>query len=134
MTGTRPATPLIAIFNSSSEVVARICEVLEREGLRTVTGTIPDIQSGALDFVAFLGEHDPDVIIVDLPRPYERNLNFVRLLWAADRSRRRRWIITTVQKDALERLLTPWKWSDPIIGQPFGPEDVLRAVRALLRG
>ncbi|MGH7267204.1 MAG: hypothetical protein ACREMB_20485 [Candidatus Rokuibacteriota bacterium] len=122
------AAPVAAVFNGDDAVVAMLCAALEREGYRPVAGKLADVQSGDLDFVAFLAEHDPDVLVVDIPRPYERHLNVVRLLRAADRRPGRAWVITTIQKDALEHLMAPLKWGDPIIGQPFGPEDVLRAV------
>jgi DNA-binding response OmpR family regulator len=133
MSTVRASAPLVAIFNSASDVVERLCHTFERGGFRTIAGRLADIQSGDLDFVAFLEAHDPDVLVVDLPRPYQRNLNIVRLLRAADQNSRRLWIVTTVQKAPLELLMTPLKWTGPIIGQPFGPDDVLAAVREMLR-
>jgi DNA-binding NarL/FixJ family response regulator len=128
----RPAPPLIAVFNAADDVVQMLRQALEAEGYRTVAGRLADIQSGELDFVAFLAESNPDVVVIDVPRPYERNLNVVRLLRAADPDPRRAWIITTVHKVALERLTAPLKWEGHIIGQPFGPREVVEAVRTAL--
>jgi DNA-binding NarL/FixJ family response regulator len=125
-------TPLVAVFNAADDVVRMLRQALEAEGYRTVTGRLADIQSGELDFVAFLAETNPDVLVIDVPRPYERNLNVVRLLRAADRDPRRAWVITTVHKMALERLTAPLKWEGHIIGQPFGAHHVVEAVRAAL--
>jgi DNA-binding response OmpR family regulator len=123
------ARPVAAVFNGDDTVVAMLCAALEEEGYRPVAGKLADVQRGDLDFVAFLAEHDPEVLVVDIPRPHERHLNFVRLLRAADPRPGRVWVITTVEKEPLEHLMTPLKWGDPIIGQPFGAAEVLQAVR-----
>lgn len=123
------AGPAAAVFNGDDAVVAMLCAALEREGYRPVAGKLADVQSGALDFVAFLAEHDPQVLVVDIPRPHERQLNVVRLLRAADPRPDRVWVITTVEKGPLQHLMTSLKWGDPIVGQPFGEAEVLQAVR-----
>jgi DNA-binding NarL/FixJ family response regulator len=127
-----PATPLVAVFNAADDVVRMLRQALEAEGYRTVAGRLADIQSGELDFVAFLAEANPDVLVIDVPRPYERNLNVVRLLCAADPDPRRGWVVTTVHKAALEQLTAALKWECHIIGQPFGPREVVEAVRLAL--
>jgi DNA-binding NarL/FixJ family response regulator len=128
----RPAPPLVAVFNAADDVVRMLRQALEAEGYRTVAGCLADIQSGDFDFVAFLAEANPDVLVIDIPRPYERNLNVVRLLRAADRDPRRAWVVTTVHKPALEQLTAPLKWEGHMIGQPFGPREVVEAVRTAL--
>jgi DNA-binding response OmpR family regulator len=126
------APPLIAVFNAADDVVQMLRHALEAEGYRTAASRLADIQSGEFDFVAFLAEANPDVLVIDVPRPYERNLNVVRLLRAADRDPRRVWVVTTVNKVALEKLTASLKWEGPIIGQPFGPREVAAAVRTAL--
>jgi len=64
----------VAIFNSHTEFMDSLREALDREGLPTVTALLAEIQSGALDLVAFLETHDPQVIVYDLPRPFEKHL------------------------------------------------------------
>jgi hypothetical protein len=41
----------------------------------------------------FLEAHDPRVIVYDLPRPFERHWNFLRLLRQADALRKRTWAV-----------------------------------------
>lgn len=56
-----PAQPLVAIFDSADDVVEMLTRLLEEHGFQTVIGRIEEIQSGVLDLVAFLEEHDPQV-------------------------------------------------------------------------
>jgi CheY-like chemotaxis protein len=77
MPGPTTGTP-VAIFNSRAEFIYALREALEGEGLTTVTALLADIQDGTLDLVAFLETHNPQVIVYDLPRPFERHWNFLR--------------------------------------------------------
>ena len=76
----RRTSPLVAIFNSRDEVIAAIRSALENDGFATVTARLAEIQDGTLDLVAFIKVHGPDVIVYDLPRPYENHWNFLRLM------------------------------------------------------
>ena len=92
----------VAIFNSRAEFLDALCEALNREGSPTVTALLAEIQDGTLDLVAFLEAHDPRVIVYDLPRPFERHWNFLRLLKQTDVLRKRTWVLTTTDKKALD--------------------------------
>src|SRR5256886_9405962 len=94
---------LVAIFNSRTEFIDALREALDREGLPTATALLAEIQDGTLDLVAFLETHDPRVIVYDLPRPFERDWNFLRLLkLQTDVVKKRTWILTTTDKKALD--------------------------------
>jgi hypothetical protein len=95
----RPTTRTpVAIFNSRAEFVDALREALDREGLETATALLAEIQDGTLDLIAFLEVHNPSVIVYDLPRPFERHWNFLRLLKQTDAQRKRTWILTTTDK------------------------------------
>ena len=59
-------------------------------------------QNGTLDLLAFVHLHKPDLIVYDLPRPYESHWNFLRLLKETDSLRAATWVLTTTDKNALE--------------------------------
>src|SRR3989442_2486282 len=93
---------LVAIFNSRAEFIDALREALDREGLPTATALLAEIQDGTLDLVAFLEAHDPKGIVYDLPRPFEKHWNFLRLLKQTDGLRKKTWILTTTDKEALD--------------------------------
>jgi len=131
----RPTTRTpVAIFNSHVEFVDTLREALDREGLPTATALLAEIQDGTLDLVAFLEVHDPRVIVYDLPRPFERHWNFLRLLRQTDALQKRTWILTTNDKKALDAAVGASDVIEVILGGPYGVADVVDAVHHALRG
>jgi DNA-binding NarL/FixJ family response regulator len=128
----RFSRPLIAIFNSRDEVIAAIRSALEAEGFATVTAHLAEIQSGTLDLVAFAKVHDPDVIVYDLPRPYESHWNFLRLMRETSSLKDRAWVVTTTDKNALLAAVPATSVVEIIVGQPFGASEVVDAVHVAL--
>ena len=124
----------VAIFNSHGEFIDALREALDREGLPTVTALLPEIQSGALDLVAFLETHDPQVIVYDLPRPFEKHWNFLRLLRQTAGLKKRTWILTTIDKAALDAAVGASGVIEVVLGEPYGVADVVDAVHHALRG
>jgi CheY-like chemotaxis protein len=127
-----PFHPLVAIFNSREEVIESVRSALESEGFSTVAARLAEIQSGTLDLVAFVETHDPDVIVYDLPRPYENHWNFLRLLKETSSLKDRAWIVTTTDKEALVAAVGAVSVVEIIVGQPYGASDVVDAVHVAL--
>lgn len=124
--------PLVAIFNSAEEVLERLRGPLEEGGYRTVVGRLADVYSGALDLVAFVEEYDPQVLLIDVPRPYERHLNLLRLLRHVGPLRRCVWVLRTLHKEALEVLVGSADDLGVIADSPGGPDEIVGAVRQAL--
>jgi DNA-binding NarL/FixJ family response regulator len=122
----------VAIFNSHAEFIRALCEALDREGLATATALLADIQDGTLDLVAFLEAHNPRVIVYDLPRPYERHWNFLRLLKQTHGLRKKAWILTTTDKKALDAAVGASGVIEIVFGEPYGVGEVVEAVRYAL--
>ena len=105
---------------------------LEAEGFVTVTAHLAEIQSGTLDLVAFAQVHDPDVIVYDLPRPYENHWNFLRLMKETNSLKNRAWVVTTTDTKALLAAVGAASVVEIIVGQPYGASDVVDAVHVAL--
>ena len=113
-------------------MMGAVRSALQDEGFATVTARVAEIQSGTLDLVAFADEHDPDVIVYDLPRPYESHWNFLRLMKETDSLKDRAWVVTTTDKQALLAAVGAASVVEIIVGQPFGASDVVDAVHVAL--
>lgn len=124
--------PRVAIFNSRSDFIGALRDALEADGFATVAAHLADIQSGALDLVAFIDRHDPQLIVYDLPRPYESHWNFLRLLKETDSLKGKTWVLTTTDKTALEAAVGASGVVEIIFGEPYGVADVVDAVRLAL--
>jgi DNA-binding NarL/FixJ family response regulator len=123
---------MVALLNSSEDVIARLREALDEGGFRTVAAHVADVQMGVLDIIAWMSETPADVILVDLPRPDGQALNFLRLLQHVDVLQRCGWILTTTHKDALETMLTAADGHPVVVGQPDIAGQVADAARRVM--
>jgi CheY-like chemotaxis protein len=126
-----PDSSIIAVFNSSSDTVDLLRTALEAHGLHTVPGHIADLKKGELDFVAFLEDHRPAVIVYDISPPYDTNWNFLKLVRSSQPAQACRFILTTTNKPVLDRLVGENEAIE-IIGKPYDLDQVVAAVRGAL--
>jgi len=118
----------VAIFNSRPDFIEALRLALEAEGFTTACAHLADIQSGALDLLAFVHHHQPELIVYDLPRPYERHWNILQLLKDTHSLHSASWVLTTTDKQALEAAVGASGVVEIIFGEPYGVDDVVRAV------
>jgi DNA-binding NarL/FixJ family response regulator len=123
--------PIIAVFNSSDDTVEMLRTALESQGLHTVPGHIGELKKGEIDFVAFIEHHRPAVIVYDISLPYDTNWNFLKLVRSSQPAQGCRFILTTTNKPALDKLVGETEALE-IIGKPYDLERVIAAVRAAL--
>jgi DNA-binding NarL/FixJ family response regulator len=119
----------VAIFNSRPDFIEALRVALEDGGFMTNSAHLADIQDGTLDLMAFLALHKPALIIYDLPRPYERHWNFLKLLKETGSLKAATWVLTTTDKKALEAAVGASGVVQIIFGEPYGVPDVVDAVR-----
>jgi len=121
----------VAIFNSRPDFIEALRVALECEGFRTACAHLADIQAGTLDLLAFVHLHKPDLIVYDLPRPYEDHWNFLRLLKETASLKAATWVLTTTDRKALEAAVGASGVVEIIFGEPYGVTDVVAAVRKM---
>ena len=118
----------VAIFNSRPDFIEALRVALEADGFTTACAHLADIQNGMLDLLAFVHRHKPELIVYDLPRPYESHWNFLRLLKETDSLKAATWVLTTTDKKALEAAVGASGVVEIIFGEPYGVTDVVAAV------
>ncbi len=120
---------VIAILNTSIDLVEVLQEILEREGYNTVGALISDFKRGRRSLVDFMREHDPAVVIYDLPPPYEENISYLRDILNMKIMEDRQFIYTTTNKRALSEIEGFKEETVEIIGKPMDLNEVLKQVQ-----
>jgi len=69
------AMPVVAIANTNEDIIELLRVALEQEGFATALVYLTDVKNGRSDFNEFMGRHDPDVIVFDIPPPLRRQLD-----------------------------------------------------------
>jgi DNA-binding response OmpR family regulator len=125
-------TQLVAILNGTAEILETLEECLRSEGFTTVTAITTQFKKGKEDFLEFIKNHNPAVILYDVPPPYDENLTFLRLLKDTHSMDERCVILMTTNKVALKNV-TGVTDAIEIIGKPFDLDILIKAVREKLK-
>lgn len=105
MPDSRPTgtSPVVAVINTSDDLVQVLRDALIREGFDVVTSHVQDFKTGGQDFGSFLRSHKPAVVVYDISVPYEDNWTFLQTLRELPDARGRAFVVTTVNKRVFER-------------------------------
>ena len=122
----------VAVINSNDDTVTMLRTLLEREGWETVTGHVDEIKRGQTDFLKYLETHDPQVLIWDVPPPYDQNWVFLQLVRSSRAMDGRVVIVTTTNKPALERFVGPTDALE-IFTKPYDVEILIDTITRTLR-
>ena len=125
--------PLLAIINTSENLVEMLALAAEDAGYRTVVGWVPEFRDGRQDLAAFLRAHEPDAILWDIALPYEANWCYVQDVRARDIMRDCPLVLITTNKRALEGLVGPTDATE-LIGKPFDLHELFATVARILGG
>jgi DNA-binding NtrC family response regulator len=120
--------PLIAVMNSSRDLVTLLETSLVQDGFRVITH-VSTLRRGVDDVLSFLQEQRPDAVVYSVSPPYRESwdvLAAVRRLW-----RQACFVVVTTNVGALRQWVGA---ADAIelIGKPFDLDHITRAVQQAL--
>jgi DNA-binding response OmpR family regulator len=123
----RPA-PIVAILNSSREIVEMLETVLEDGGFAPVGALIAYLKGQPDAIVEFLDGQKVEVVIYDLGMPYEESWSLLQAVRARCADSGRRFLVTMTNRRAIEALAGA-DGLIPIIDKPFDIDELVAAVR-----
>lgn len=123
--------PVVAVINSTADIVEILEICLQSEGFNTTGGLIPEFKRGQRNMLEFIEEHNPDLIIWDLAPPYEQNIVFLEMIQDMKVMEGRKWVFTTTNKAALKQFSDKFKALE-IIGKPMDLQVIIDTVKKLL--
>jgi hypothetical protein len=125
--------PVVAILNTNDDTVEMLRTMLELDGIVAVSAHVSDLRRGHLDFGGFLGEHDPQVIIYDVPPPYDRSWLFFEHLQGLPAAKGRKFVITSTNPARVQQVANPDQPVLEIIGKPYDLQMITEAVKKALQ-
>ena len=129
-----PRKPLvIAIFNTSSDLVDLVRRAFEPAGIVVVSLLTRQIREGGVDLKNFLSHHDPDVVVYDIAPPYDANWAMFKHIRSLDTMKDRKIVLTSMNKKHVEKLAGRDVTIYEIVGKPYDLNRLVRAVKEAAR-
>lgn len=124
--------PVVALINSSPDVVDMIRITMEHAGIVLVSAFSYEIRDSVVDLEAFVRQHEPSVIIYDIAPPYEANWNLFQHICNMPTLRGRPFIVTTTNERQIRGLVGDHQEVFEIVGKPYDLDKLVDAVKVAL--
>ena len=126
----RTAKGVVALFNASDDTVDMVQKLLTDagEGQALISCHFADLKKGVVDFVKYMDEHNPEVVIFDLSPPYDENWKFFKTMRDAQTMRGRGIVLTTTNKARLDEVLGEDSHALEVVGRPKDLNEIALAI------
>jgi DNA-binding NtrC family response regulator len=123
--------PVVALINSSPDVVDMIRIAMEHAGIVLVSTMTHEVRDGEVDIEAFVRQHDPLVVLYDIAPPYDANWLLFQHICGMPPLRDRHFIITTTNERHVRGLVGNQRLFE-IVGKPYDLQLLVTAVKEAL--
>jgi DNA-binding response OmpR family regulator len=129
-----PKKQVVALFNASDDTVDMVQRMLDASGFSCLIGChFSDLKKGRVDFARYLGEHEPDVVIVDISPPYAENWRFFKTLRDGRAMEGRGLVLTTTNRKRLDETVGEDSEAFEVVGKPYDLDQIKDAIQASLK-
>jgi DNA-binding NtrC family response regulator len=125
----RKSPPVVALINSSDDLVELVRAVLERDGFVVMTAQPDDVRRGKIDVKAFIEQHQPVAVVYDLIPPFDRQWQFLNHLRQTPPFLGRAIILSSANGTAARELAGHNEHVFELLGRPSDLEAIVDAVR-----
>jgi DNA-binding response OmpR family regulator len=125
--------PVVAVINTSPDVVDMLRLSLEHAGFVVVSAFTFEIRDGVTDVENFVRQHRPSVILYDIAPPYEASWQLFRHIRAMEVMKGRRFVLTTTNARQVQKLVGTAEEIHEIVGKPYDLDEITRATHDALR-
>ena len=123
---------MVAIFNSSDDLLYMLRMLFERNGFVTAVGHVNALRNGTLDLTAFVQQYRPAVVVYDLVPPYGQQWAFLDHLRSTSPLSGRPFVLTSTNARMARELAGRSEPVLEVLGRPFDFEELLHSVRRVL--
>src|SRR4051812_29814071 len=124
---------VVAVFNTSPDVVDLIRRAFEPAGIVVVTLLTYQIREGTVDLDNFLMQHNPGVIVYDIGPPYQANWQLFLHIRGLSSMAGRPIVLTSANAKQVEKLAGRDERIYEIVGAPVDMNRLVRAVKEAAR-
>ena len=131
----RTAKGVVALFNASDDTVDMVQKLLTDagEGQALIWCHFADLKKGVVDFVKYMDEHNPEVVIFDLSPPYDENWQFFKTMRDSPVMNGRGVVLTTTNKNRLDEVLGEDSCALEVVGRPKDLREIDVAIQSETR-
>jgi DNA-binding response OmpR family regulator len=124
-----PAPKVVAVFNTSPDIVDMLRIVLEQAGFVVVSLLTYQIRDGAVDIETFLRQHKPNVVIYDVAPPYDANWRLFQHVCGTPAMQSCQIVLTSTNVNRMREIVGRDKQVYEIVGKPYDLDEIVNAVR-----
>lgn len=124
--------PVLAVFNSSEDILELLRILFESEGFVVVTGHVSSLRRGDFDLRDFVEQHRPAAVLYDLMPPYEQQWRFLDHLRVTSPLKDIPFVVTSTNAKAAREIAARDEPVIEILGRPFDLDELLAAVRRVI--
>ena len=125
--------PVVAVINSTPDIVDLLRLAVEREGFVAVTALTFEIRDGKTDLDHLIQQHQPTVIVYDIAPPYEANWKLFQHVAAMPVMQGRQFVLTSTNRAHVEKIAGPQEHIYEVVGKPFDLAEIATAVKQPVR-
>ena len=123
------AAPVVAVINSTHDIVNMLRTALEHAGLTVVSALTVELREGRVDLERFVTQHDPRVIVYDIAPPYEPNWRLFQHIAQMPVMTGRQFVITSTNPRHVDGLAGANHHVYEVVGKPVDLDQIVQAVR-----
>ena len=123
------AMPVVAVFNSSDDLIEMLRIAFERENFVVLSAHVSDVRRGTIDLKNLIEQHKPNVIVYDLIPPYDRQWQFLDHLRQTSPLDGIPFVITSCNEKPARELGGRDELVHEVLGRPFDVAALIDAVR-----
>jgi len=123
---------IVALFDASDDTVEMVQKLLTgaADGQRLIACHFSDLKNGIVDFAGFLGQHNPEVVIVDISPPYRENWQFFETMRDSQMMRGRGLILMTTNKHQLDEFVGKDSCAVEVVGMSTDIREIDTAIKS----
>ena len=124
-----PGPPVVAIINTSDDLVELLKVNIEAAGLVVVTIHVSEIREANFDVDTWLKVHDPRVVVYDVAAPFDRSWRFLEHLRNSPAFAGRRFVLTSPNVARVHEVVKTDETVYEVVGQAEDLHQIVQAVR-----